>query len=423
MNIETPFAPLLDLLMKSATLILFGIALLAGLRKVLAANRDAAFAAIIPARVVCGTFASLAYAVMALALCTAQQLHGAAERRPVTATDADGAKPKPQWIITKVDFQDATLRDACEFLAAKSKRLDEKGEGANIVIRNADKIGDVRITLTLNNVPFVQVLRYIAEMANCEVVREEFAFVVGPKQAGKAPVPIAPAAPAAAKPADAVLKMADAIVFPRIDFRDATLAESVKFLTVKSRKLDAEGKGVNIVLKHTDKIGEARITLDLSNVPIAEVLRYVAVLADCELVREESAFVLRPMVIMPDQEGKAHAPIANQENAARGAAVVVEPASAAWKTAGKVIFPKIDFRDATLSEAVDFLREKSKALDPEGNGVNLILNNPAAGGEVPRLTITLTNSPLSEVLCEIAALAGCRIVADGYAITLRPAAK
>ncbi len=423
MNIETSFATLLGLFVKSVALILICTAVLAGLRKVLAANRNAASAAIISARTVRGTFASLAFAVMALSLRVTPQLHGAAERKPVTATDADGAKPKPRWIMPKVDFQDAPLREALEFLAAKSKKLDENGEGANIVIRNADKIGDVRITLTLNNVPFVQVLRYIAEMANCEVVREEFAFVVGPKQAGNAPVPIALAAPAAAKPADAVLKKADAIVFPRIDFRDTTLAESVEFLTVKSRKLDAEGKGVNIVLKNTDKIGDARITLSLSNVPIAEVLRYVAALADCEIVLEESAFVLRPMVIMPEQEGKAHALNANQENPARGAAVLIEPASAAWKKAGKIIFPKIDFRETTLSEAVDFLRQKSKTLDPEGTGMNLILNNPSAAGEVPRLTITLTNSPLSEVLREIAARAGCQIVADGYAITLRPEAK
>ena len=408
--------------MKSVALILICTAVLAGLRKVLAANRNAASAAIISARTVRGTFASLAFAVMALSLCVTPQLHGAAERKPVIATDANGAKPKPRWIFPKVDFQDATLREALEFLAEKSKRL-EKGEGANIVIRNADKIGDVRITLTLNNVPLAQVLRYIAELANCEVVREEFAFVVGPKQAGNAPAPIAPAAPAAAKPADAVLKKVDAFVFPKIDFHDATLAESVGFLTVKSRKLDAEGKGVNIVLKNTDKIGDARITLSLSNVPIAEVLRYVAALADCEIVLEESAFVLRPMVIMPEQEGKAHASNANQENPARGAAVLIEPASAAWKKAGKIIFPKIDFRETTLSEAVDFLRQKSKTLDPEGTGMNLILNNPSAAGEVPRLTLTLTNSPLSEVLREIAARAGCQIVADGYAITLRPEAK
>ena len=47
--------------------------------------------------------------------------------------NANGAKADARWIFPKVDFRDATFREAVEFLAAKSKTLDPTGIGANIV--------------------------------------------------------------------------------------------------------------------------------------------------------------------------------------------------------------------------------------------------------------------------------------------------
>ena len=206
------------------------------------------------------------------------------------------AKPDTRWIFPKIDFRDATVREIVDFLVEKSKRLDEKGKGANIVLRNADEIGDVRITLTLNNVPLAALLRYVTEVAGCELVREEFAFVIGPKQAPNADrqkaVPNAPAVPL--KPAGAALKKAGAIIFPKIDFRDATLSESVEYLRLKSKDLDPDKKGVNLIVKAAAAGEEARITLTLANVPLSEALRYVAALAGYEIVADENAIALRP---------------------------------------------------------------------------------------------------------------------------------
>jgi beta-lactamase regulating signal transducer with metallopeptidase domain/lipopolysaccharide export system protein LptA len=334
-----------------------------------------------------------------------------AAQAEITPKKTGAAAAAEKIIFPKIDFRDATVREVIEFLAEKSKRLDGKGEGVNIVIRNAEKIGEARITLALSNVPLLEMLRYVAELANCELVPEEFALVVGPKQPGKTPAPntpAAPAAPAAAKPVEAALKKADAIIFPRIDFRDATLAECVEFLVIKSRTLDAEGKGVNIVVNGADKIREAKLTLNLSRVPLTEVLRYVAALADCELVREEFAFVIRP------KQEAAKAP-AKPDGAA------VKKANAINK-AGTIIFPKIDLRDATLSETVDFLRTKAKELDPDKQGVNLILR-PRADGTDPKITLSLANIPLGDAIMYIVELAGFECTADEHAITISPAAK
>ncbi len=54
--------------------------------------------------------------------------------------------------------------------------------------------------------------------------------------------------------------------------------------------------------------------------------------------------------------------------------------------------------------------------------MNLILA-PSAEGAEPKLTLSLSNVPLSEALRYVAALGGCELTADEHASTLRPAAK
>ena len=45
-----------------------------------------------------------------------------------------------------------------------------------------------------------------------------------------------------------------------------------------------------------------------------------------------------------------------------------------------IIIPKFEVRDVTVAEAIEFLRMKSRQLDPEGVGVNIVLKLPADGG-------------------------------------------
>jgi hypothetical protein len=45
----------------------------------------------------------------------------------------------------------------------------------------------------------------------------------------------------------------------------------------------------------------------------------------------------------------------------------------------RIVIPKVDLRNITVSEAIEFLRQKAKQLDPEGVGVNIVLKLPAEG--------------------------------------------
>lgn len=132
-----------------------------------------------------------------------------------------------------------------------------------------------------------------------------------------------------------------------------------------------------------------------------------------------------------------------------------------------IYIPKVEFKDATVREAIDFLKKKSVDLDirepdPARRGVNIVLqlDNPGAGSvpampapgadaaaaPIPgldaaavapaaaagapvapvvnpsdaRITLSLTNVPLAEVLRYITTLAGLKVKIDPYAVAVVP---
>lgn len=126
----------------------------------------------------------------------------------------------------------------------------------------------------------------------------------------------------------------------------------------------------------------------------------------------------------------------------------------------KIVFPKIDFRDSTVREAIEFLVQKSKSLDDEHEGVNIVLRlgdegggapaapvapapapaagipglEPAPGGGIPgipgggaagggsgtRITLTLNNVPLIEVIKYITNLANLKYKIEPFAVNIVP---
>ena len=142
-----------------------------------------------------------------------------------------------------------------------------------------------------------------------------------------------------------------------------------------------------------------------------------------------------------------------------------------------IIIPHIEFRDTTIREAIDFLREQAAENDPSGQGVNIVLRlvplgqvalpsmpvqpvgsptgaespagaataPPPAGAAAPpggapaggrpgaspvvapvsgpagaRITVTLDNIPLGEALRYVAAQAGLKVKVEPYAVSLIP---
>lgn len=119
----------------------------------------------------------------------------------------------------------------------------------------------------------------------------------------------------------------------------------------------------------------------------------------------------------------------------------------------RIIIPKIEFHDATVREAIDFLKQKSRECDPDPDparrGVNFVLKlenvtglgsaeatvplAPPAAPEaeqqavaVPllpyeaKITLSLTNIPLGEALRYVTNLAGLKMKIDPYAVMIVP---
>jgi general secretion pathway protein D len=130
----------------------------------------------------------------------------------------------------------------------------------------------------------------------------------------------------------------------------------------------------------------------------------------------------------------------------------------------EIIVPKLDFQNATIREVVDYLQQRSKALDtievdPARKGVNIVLKldpgvgssaapvavpppvgipgipglpdapapapvpeatAPVGGGGDQRITLSLSNVPLGEALKYVVNLANLRFKVEPYAVLIVP---
>ena len=93
-----------------------------------------------------------------------------------------------------------------------------------------------------------------------------------------------------------------------------------------------------------------------------------------------------------------------------------------------IIIPRLDFRDATVREAVDFLKKKTADLDtaepePAKRGMSVVLKLPPNEGQSgeKRITLSLKNVSLMDAFKYTAELASCQIAIEPYALTITPA--
>lgn len=116
----------------------------------------------------------------------------------------------------------------------------------------------------------------------------------------------------------------------------------------------------------------------------------------------------------------------------------------------RIIVPRIDLRETTIAEAIDYLRKLSVSLDtleadPTKRGVNIFLKLPQGGAPVPlappiegalpseplpaagstvsadtRITLALNGVPMYEALRYLAQLSGLKIKIDNFAVSIVP---
>ena len=99
----------------------------------------------------------------------------------------------------------------------------------------------------------------------------------------------------------------------------------------------------------------------------------------------------------------------------RGTAVII-------RKLDEIIIPRIDFRDATVREALDFIRQRAAALDtlesdPTRKGVNVVLKLPPDSPEAAtRITLSLTDIPLRAAIDYVARAANLKLKVEPFAV-------
>ena len=277
----------------------------------------------------------------------------------------------------KIDFRDATLREAVAFLVQKSRQVDEEKQGVSIELDAGSETAQTpRITLTLNNVPLIEVIKYVTNLADVKYkiepnrvriaplgsMTEEFVTKQWKVSASVFRAAAEPNAPAASAKD---FLMAYGMVFP--PGASATYNPSSSTLIVRN----TEGE-IDLV----DRI------VEMETEPAAP----------------------RPA---ENERPKASAP----------------NTTALQSKLNGIIFPKIDFRDTTVREAFEFLSAKAKALDPNGQGVNIVLrlgdeHQAGAPSGSTRITLTLNNVPLIEVIKYITNLANLKYKIEPFAVNI-----
>jgi len=91
-----------------------------------------------------------------------------------------------------------------------------------------------------------------------------------------------------------------------------------------------------------------------------------------------------------------------------------------------ITIPRINFRDVTIREAVDFIKQRAAALDttevdPARKGINIVLKLPPDAAESnAKLTLTLTDIPLRAAIDSVAKAANLKLKIEPYAVVVVP---
>jgi hypothetical protein len=82
--------------------------------------------------------------------------------------------------IDKIEFADETPLAVFKYLRIICKKVDPKGVGINFVFKDLDK-SDKRVTIMLNNVPVMYVIKSICETAGLTYRIDDYAVFIYPK--------------------------------------------------------------------------------------------------------------------------------------------------------------------------------------------------------------------------------------------------
>ena len=94
-------------------------------------------------------------------------------------------------IVPSVQFREAQLSAVLEALRQQASKLSEGKQVVNFVVQLPEEQAKTAITLSLSQVPFTEVLKYIGALANVTFTYDKYAIMVRPNGSAPAPAPVA----------------------------------------------------------------------------------------------------------------------------------------------------------------------------------------------------------------------------------------
>lgn len=90
-------------------------------------------------------------------------------------------------LLPKVEFQDATPREAFDYIAQQVQKQSGGKQSVNVVWMVPEGLGK-RVTLSLQNIPAFEALRYISEASGLQLEYDNFAVKIKPADPSTAAV-------------------------------------------------------------------------------------------------------------------------------------------------------------------------------------------------------------------------------------------
>ncbi len=81
------------------------------------------------------------------------------------------------------------------------------------------------------------------------------------------------------------------LILEKVQFDEVDIVEALEFVRKKSKEIDPSGKGVNIIIKELKK-GDFKVTLELNDIPVGDLVRYICMSADLDFKIETYAIII-----------------------------------------------------------------------------------------------------------------------------------
>lgn len=210
-----------------------------------------------------------------------------------------------------------------------------------------------------------------------------------------------------------------AIVFPKLEFRKATVREVAAYLAVHSREFDPgesdpARKGMAIVVLDGFKPDD-RFDLSLSKATLEDALTALAKVSGAQVRIDPYAIVLVP-------------PGRDATEAARPVIQGLDENDPVALAMPRIVFPQINFRDATVAEALGFISKRIYGAngEPQNSPLRKIMIEYKVSDERgvaeatdkgPKITLNLKIVPVTELMRYVAELGDMKIKYGNGAIT------